>query len=181
MMGRTHAVIGLNCLWLFDLLPGSLPPEDVALAAGCAVLGALLPDLDASRPLLSRSQVFGITPLAPVAFGIHRALGHRGVLHSSLGLTLCAALAASLSPWVGVWPAAALWLGYVTHLLADACTPLGIPLLPHRPRFHVLPAPIRITTGSLAEEVLGVTFAVAAFALMLTHLLRFAGSSLPFH
>ena len=66
-------------------------------------------------------------------------------------------------------------LGYASHLLGDASTRSGIPLLyPLPERYHVLPRRWRFVTGSLAEEAL-FPFLVMAVAVLL---LRVAVASL---
>jgi inner membrane protein len=48
-------------------------------------------------------------------------------------------------------------LGYLSHVaLADALTIAGVPLLwPWRKKFHLLPRPLRIRTGGLVEQLIG--------------------------
>ena len=171
MMGRTHALIGIAALWLLEL-PGVITQETLAPLVLCAVIGALAPDLDASDSMIKRLSVAGITPLAPVAQTLHRTLGHRGLLHSLLGLGLFTALCAlPLAVWLG-WPSgAALALGYLSHIGADAATKSGVPLLyPQRKRYHLLPKGWRFTTGSLAEEALFPLLALIVFWLLFSHL-----------
>ena len=69
------------------------------------------------------------------------------------------------------WPCyVALLLGCGSHLLADACTRTGIPLLcPSMVRYYVLPPSLRFTTGSQAEEVLLALLATNVFLLLLTN------------
>lgn len=113
---------------------------------------------------------------APMALPSHllsRTLGHRGLLHSLVGMAAMTVLVAvAVGFWLGWQPAVALTLGYASHLLLDACTRTGVPLLyPDRTRRFVLPFRWRITTGAPEE---GICFAlVAAFtlALLLTLLL----------
>ena len=60
-------------------------------------------------------------------------------------------------------------------------TKAGIPLLyPNPARFHVLPRPLRVTTGSLAEDALTGLFATLALLTLLSVLFqnRPASSSL---
>ena len=91
--------------------------------------------------------------------------GHRGLTHelrgwalfSGLvgGLTLGGALSGGQAPAGALRTAGlvtAVWaLGYLVHLLADAATPHGIPLL-GRP-FHLLPRGWRVRTGSVLDVV----------------------------
>jgi inner membrane protein len=91
------------------------------------------------------------------------ALGHREGSHwvpvwlgASAGIYLLTA--ASL----GIWPAAGFALGFLTHLVADGLTKVGLPLIPSaRLRLHLLPRPLRIRTGSSAETAVTVAYTVA--------------------
>ena len=171
MMGRTHAMAGIATLWLLEPLD-LITLETVVPLVTAALFGAFLPDLDASESKLKRLSVGGITPFVPLSVALNRAFGHRGLLHSAAGLAI-ATLVCSLPTgyWLG-WPAAvALFLGYASHLLADAMTKSGIPLLyPKRRRYYVLPRGWRVTTGSLAEDAIFPLFACAVLLLLLSHL-----------
>ena len=176
MTGSTHLIAGLNSLWLleafrpFEVLPGA-GSENIALIAGAAAFGSLLPDLDASQSKIKHLSMGGVKPFYLPATAIYRQLGHRSLLHSLWGLAYVALAGALLSPLIGWQAALALWLGYAGHLLADALTKSGIPLLyPSAMRFHLLPKGRRITTGSLAEEILFVLLALSLFPLLLRHL-----------
>ena len=73
--------------------------------------------------------------------------------------------------WLWDWrPWAALALGYASHLAADACGTTAFPALPGRQRYGPLPRRWRITTGSLAEDLLFPFLAAVALLLLLTHL-----------
>ncbi len=179
MMGRTHALLGLSCLWLLELGPPT-PPDRFALAAMGAVIGALLPDLDAQSSLLQTVRVGGIAPFALPARGLSRAFGHRGATHSLLALGVLALLAL---PLLGIEPLAwlGLLLGYLSHLLGDACTKSGVPLLfPRRQKIHLLPKSVRLSTGSLAEEGVFMVMAVPVITLLLRHLLLGAATPVDF-
>ncbi len=166
MMGRTHAVAGAVSLWVLKDVPGLFTPETLTPLTLFAVLGALLPDLDASESQIKRLAFAGIAPFAPLAVLLNRTLGHRGFLHSLLGWGVASVLFAPLALAWNVGLPLALSLGYASHIAADACTKSGIPLLyPRRKRYHLLPRPLRLTTGSMAEEVIFV--ALAAFLLLL--------------
>ena len=171
MMGRTHALIGITALWLLEL-PGAISQETMVPLILFSVIGALAPDLDASESLLKRFAVAGITPLAPLSQALHQSLGHRGLLHSLAGLALFSVLCAlPVTYWLG-WPYGdALVLGYASHILADSATKSGVPLLyPRRRRYHLLPRGWRLTTGSLAEEILLPFLALTILLLLMRHL-----------
>ncbi len=196
MMGRTHLLLGFNMLWLLEgigivasTLEMPAPMADgggFALCAGAAALGALLPDMDASSSLLQNVAFGGVRPLAPVARALNRRFGHRGFLHSLPALGVLAWLTAPLpfvlpligvgfDGWIWFWIWFSLLLGYLSHLLGDACTKSGVPLfwqigaLQQR-SVRLLPSGYRLTTGSQAEEMVFVVSGALALALALRHL-----------
>lgn len=169
MMGRTHLLLGISALWLLEA--GPLPsPDHFVLAVAGAALGSLLPDLDARASLLQTIHIGGVAPLVLPARLLNRLFGHRGALHSLLALAVLALLSL---PLLGIEPL--LWmglvLGYGSHIAGDACTRHGVPLFfPSRVRVHLLPKPLRLSTGSLAEDALFVLLALGCLALLLRHL-----------
>jgi len=169
MMWRSHALIGLNSLWLLEAVPGAVTPQNVGELAALAALGALLPDLDTASSKLASLSLGGGRPLAPLALALHRALGHRGLLHSPAGWLGFGLLCLPLALWAP-WPAPlALFMGYGSHLAADACTRSGIPAWPSRKdrRWHLLPPRLRLTTGSWAEDALTPLLALPVLVLLL--------------
>ena len=105
--------------------------------------------------------------LALLSAGIRALTGHRGATHTLAGLLGATGLVTALSAAGGLLahlppPAilaltlgiGAAWLdGYLTHLLADALTPHGVPLWRGR-RFHLLPARYWVRTGSWVDTLL---------------------------
>jgi len=167
MTWRTHTIAGLGSLWLLSIAPNGVTPDNLALVAVCAALGSLLPDLDAAESKIKHLRIAGIQPFAPIAVSFFRGLGHRGLLHSLLGLLVIAAASLSLIPWLGWQAVCALILGYASHLVTDAMTRSGIPwLYPHKQRYHLLPPQWRFVTGSYAELVL-FPFLALLFSLLL--------------
>lgn len=170
MMGRTHALLGIASLWLLEPLPQVLEGDRLAPVVVAAVFGALLPDLDASASTLKYLRVGGITPFAPLSELLHRSFGHRGLLHSLRGLLAATLLLSPLALLDWRLPLGAA-LGYASHLLGDAATRSGIPLLyPDKGRLHLLPRPLRLSTGSQAEDAVFVLFAFLDLLLLLRHL-----------
>jgi len=174
-------------LYLAIGIPGSSlplfpPPHDslswtpwsaLPLTAGAAALGSLLPDLDAAHSNVKHLEILGIKPFYLPSEAIFHSFGHRTVLHSARGLIAVALLAALLSPLVGFQTGTALFLGYASHLMLDACNPSGIPLrYPDHRRYWLLPKRLRIVTGSPYEEI--------AFALLALLCLLYFFSALPF-
>ena len=172
MTWRTHVMGGIVSLWL---IPTTTSFDSTSLAIIFAVLGSLLPDLDARESKLSSVAMGGITPLKPVARLLSRSLGHRGPLHSLLAVLVIAVclslpLAFFLDPFAGL----GLALGYLSHLLLDACTKSGVPLTwPDTKRVHLLPPGLRFTTGSVAEDGLFILLSLAAAGLLLINLFQF--------
>ncbi len=172
MLGRTHALIGaLASSWLLSPL---VPRELVAPVLICGALGALLPDLDSPRSLLTAWQVAGVSPLQPLARVINRTFGHRGALHSLVGWSIASLgfIALGALPFWNIAASFALSLGYLSHLAADASTKTGIPFLyPRRTRYRLLPKPLRISTGSFAEDVLSTLLLILFTCSLLVSLL----------
>lgn len=158
----------------------SLNSQNIGALALIAALAALLPDLDAPRSKIRSLALGPFRPLDPLGDLLHGAWGHRGPLHSLLGLTvfgLICALPLALG-WGWVYGAAAL-LGYASHLALDAMTRHGVPLLPERGkdrqwhlrhRRHLLPRSLRFVTGSAAEDVLQAMLLSADLVLLLRYL-----------
>lgn len=172
MLWRTHVLAGISSLWLLQPIPGLFTTETLAPALVIAAFGALLPDLDAAESKVKYLEVGGVRPFAPISIATNQAFGHRGLLHSPVILVVIGMLAALLSVWWGGVLSFALWLGYASHLVLDSCTPSGISRLPlHKGRFHMLPLPLRIVTGSLAEDLVLALLAVLTMVLLLQYLL----------
>ncbi len=173
MTWPTHALLGINSLWLLSPLPPELLGYDLGTLAACAAFGALLPDLDASESKIKHLKIPGtqFKPFLLPAQVVHRTDQHRGLLHSLWGLGMASLIITPAAFLIGWAPVAALLLGYASHLLGDAATKSGIRLLyPSKVRFHALPPRLRVTTGSFAEEAFLPILALAVFLLMFTHL-----------
>lgn len=181
MTWRTHALIGIGSVWLLEAVPqgiGSGDANNVGLLAAVAAFGALLPDLDAQQSRIKHlSPGGGVEPFVLPSLLLHQAFGHRGLLHSGVGLALFAGLfALPLAFWWGWQPSVALTLGYASHLAADACTRTGIPLLyPRRRRVFLLPAALRVVTGSPTEGALLPVLALPVVLLLLLNLRSVGG------
>ena len=134
MRWPTHHVFGLGAALFFHL-----PPQGLALALLGSVLPDLLDQLWASLGSCFRS-------------GRQRAFAaiHRGSSHW-LGLWLLPFFMENSCPAWLLEALCALALGALSHLLLDALTPRGIPLLPFfsRPRLAI---PL-CRTGSAREAV----------------------------
>jgi membrane-bound metal-dependent hydrolase YbcI (DUF457 family) len=107
--------------------PVSDPVAVVALSVTVLILAALAPDLDHAGSTPAR--VAGPVSRA-FARGLARLLKHRGPFHSALAALLAGVLAALLGVRLGV-TGLGLLVGYrwAAHVLADALTDRGVPLL----------------------------------------------------
>ena len=167
MLSRTHILIGISTLWGLAVIPDALTRDNVALLAGVATFGALLPDLDAVESKIKSLSIKGVRPFAPFADMANQVWGHRGFLHSPLALGLLGVILIPSLYWVDWQVPLALWLGYGSHLMADSCTRTGIPGSPFTKRIFLLPKKWRILTGSSAEELLFPFLATSAMFLFL--------------
>lgn len=176
MQWRTHVLIGLNALWLFELIPNGVERGQLPLMLGAAAFGSLLPDLDAAQSKIKHLSAWGIKPFYLPSVAIYRTFGHRGFLHSSGALILVTLILVPLSTHLGWQVGAALVLGYGAHLAADACTRSGIPFLYLPPlsrnkrRYHLLPPRLRFVTGSDAEATLLPLVGLLLLLFLLRHL-----------
>ena len=159
MLGITHVAIGAA----FGVLVATTTDEPLTLSEwGFLLIGSLAPDVDQGNALISRpgSLLFRFLPRGPRVFldviglAVSKLLstlfGHRNFIHRPvLGMSFigCGILS-GLHPliWFG-------W-GYLLHIVADACTSGGAPLLGpfSRRRFCLIP----LRTGSWQEFGLAV-------------------------
>ena len=169
MNATTHAVFGVAALVGLSLLTGQEPP---LYAYPAAAVAAWIPDVDNPRSRLGNGLSRRKNPLLNAAtrplswalrilsFTLFRAVGHRTLTHSLLGVALFAALVLPLAPLLpGLY--GALLAGYASHLVADALNTPGVPLLwPVKWRLRLLPGGMR--SGGVAEFVVAIAVAAAA-------------------
>jgi inner membrane protein len=186
MEGRSHLLVGLTAGVVLDsVIHLSGDPLTMAKAVPLVLLvnkaiyylsvgfGSLLPDIDNARSMLGRR--FGI-----ISKGIQHIAGHRTLFHSLLGLVVGSLLAIGLEgivvyllgthgltfPEVVVRTSHMVFFGVlfgcIMHILADALTEGGVPLLwPDRRRFGFPPNPHwRFRTGTWPEHVIVWTFII---------------------
>jgi membrane-bound metal-dependent hydrolase YbcI (DUF457 family) len=180
MEGRSHLLIGLTAgvvldsfvhlsgdpLTLVKTVPMILLVKKVVYYSSVG-FGSLLPDIDNARSTFGRK-------LGAVSKEIQRIAGHRTIFHSLLGLVVGSLLAIGLEQGVVfllnqrgfVVPAqfigtshlvfVAVLFGCVVHIVADALTVGGVPLLwPNPKRFGFPPNPrLRFKTGTWPEFVI---------------------------
>jgi len=148
-------------------------------ALSIAALGALAPDLDAHESKIKHLKLsYGrgrkrvrFKPFYMVSEIITFIFGHRGFLHSFLSVFLLVLLATFMLYKLGgshVWYLAFLF-GYMGHILGDATTKMGVPILyPYKARFRLVPRVIALRTGGPLEYVFLVIF-IFLFFLWMKH------------
>jgi inner membrane protein len=117
MMARSHVIVGLAC-WIVAAPPlhvAILNPMNLAIV----VAGSLLPDIDHPKSWVGRRT-------RPVSTAIAATLGHRGITHSAIAVTILITLLLQAGTQRGA--VAALAVGYLSHLAADMLTPRGLRL-----------------------------------------------------
>lgn len=134
----------------------------IAAFTGVAWLACLFRDTWPGRIALGVILAAGFA----AALDALRIGGHAGNLLACAG--------AAVMCWTGyglVFVPFAAALGAATHILGDMLTRCGCPLAwPATMReFHLLPRPLRFTTGKLAEHVIVTPLLLAAFALLAWH------------
>jgi membrane-bound metal-dependent hydrolase YbcI (DUF457 family) len=177
MLGRSHLVLAGAAYVALTLHPtetpygtltapllGGLTDDQAAnlllsflIAAGCG----LAPDIDKAGSTASRS--LGI-PTRVLSWGIERSFGHRGGFHSALAAVLSYLLGDLVGGLLGVSGLGALVaFGWAMHLITDAWTVHGVPLL-----WPLSPARLRLppwlSTGSAMEAVVLVISLMFLFA-----------------
>ena len=174
MIGKTHALIGASIVMASNEIYPFIQAHSIQgvsvgplLCAGAAVVGALLPDLDAEESTIKRE--LGL--VGRVGSGILRLIGvkHRGATHwgiVGLGILILSILLGLKTGYVDV--GLAFGSGYLSHLLADALTIQGVALLwPYPKNSHLLPGILRIRTGSPIETLLFTILAISFIIFLL--------------
>ena len=153
----------------------------VATGAVCAsLLGSRLPDADQPGARIHRRTRLERRSLAAglagavlrlpmtifAAFTTHRGATH-WLLSGAVVTIVVAGAARALWPPLALPIAIGAGCGYAAHLLADACTPHGAPLLgPFSGRcVHLLPPRMRLVTGGAGDLFVLTVATVAAAAL----------------
>lgn len=176
---RTHEAVGA-AVTLAVCAAADRGAFATAAAVCASVLGSRLPDVDQGGARIHRrTRVERCNLMVAFAGAILRlpmrtfaALAqHRGATHwllSGAAVTvLLAGVARALAAPLTLPVAIGVGCGYCAHLLADACTPHGAPLLgPLRTRrVHLLPARMRVVTGGVGD-LLVLIAATAALSLL---------------
>jgi membrane-bound metal-dependent hydrolase YbcI (DUF457 family) len=133
-LGRHHALSGA-VVWLagYASVAGAIgvhDPRAAVFGTPVCAAAALIPDIDHEGSLIARS----LGPVSRlVAWGVRAACGHRGLTHtgvSALVVGMVSTVAAGFGlGWSWWWLGLAVGIGHLVHILGDACTRAGVPLL----------------------------------------------------
>lgn len=153
MRGPTHALAGASSAGL--LLAINYPHQTpFILLSAIAGFAALVPDLDGSHSMIENTKILGVRPLKGPAYIIDRLFKHRGFLHSLMAMIFLAFILLGFFPMLPKEYTLAILFGYMSHLVLDSLTPLGIPwLYPLELRIRLVPKWLAITTGSIYETL----------------------------
>lgn len=169
MTGKTHMVVGATAA---VALSGGVPLVSLPLAVICSVIGSLVPDIDHPNSLASTANPFmrlvsfvvrkAFIPAIAVALNAVSTVigrtgikikdartGHRGpITHSPIGALIWTLPVALICGFSSV-PAKFVFIGIMSHILADMLNPQGAPFLYPFVSKNISFAGIR--TGSGAE------------------------------
>lgn len=168
MTGPTHMLVGVASVLALGRVLGEAP-DGMAFFVG--IIGALAPDIDgngsitrpgnlARRMLPGRfisSFVVRVLNISgrTLGFVVRRVVRHRGFFHWPI-LPICMFVTAH---WYSLPLLLYFAIGYLSHILADACTVSGVPLLaPISKRSYRI---ARIRTGGFGEALFSVGVALA--------------------
>lgn len=163
MTAVTHQLTGITvALWVLITYPHAVGPVLAIISIIAVMVGALTPDLDQPAANLG-NRLLGAQVVGKI-FNKFSG-GHRHFTHSILGIFVIGyglrwLVGSFLVPELAsnmqfIW--SAFMVGYISHIVADTMTDRGVPLLWPLPwHFQVPPGPnsIRITTGSIVEQVI---------------------------
>lgn len=155
MQAVSHMLVGTT-LYVGYVVTTGRPLSILELAVATA--SSLLPDIDHPKSAFGRVVPFLSIPLSAI-------FGHRGITHSLLAVAAMAVAGAMYFNTPGF--AMAVIIGYLSHLLADAFSNSGVPLLwPSKRKFAI---PI-IKTGGIVEYLLMAALAFYLVSFMVGHI-----------
>jgi inner membrane protein len=163
MTGKTHRLIGLVTGGGYFLATSSSSYQPATLGAViiASYLGSLIPDADNAG-----SDIWHTLPLGHTVGKVTDPfLKHRNISHSLIGIILYAIILFFILKMMPAYWGISLMpvlissvIGYSSHLLVDAITVEGIPVLwPWKRKFGIPPKPfdgIRIQTGQWFENLI---------------------------
>jgi len=154
MRGHTHLLAGV-ALALATSKYTHIEANTLWFTAAAA-FGALLPDIDHPQSTLGRM-------IKPISWVLHSIFGHRTVTHSLLFLVIITSFLWTAFP-DHLFIAIGICIGVISHLILDALTASGIPLLyPLKTKIRFL---FYTRTGSFTELVFFVLLVITNFVLI---------------
>ena len=183
MTWRTHITFGLTfTVFGFTILSLPFNPFGIIIAA----LGSLFPDLDASESKIKnlklgkkKSLLSLIKPFEVLGFILHKTFGHRGALHSLVGLVGFSYIFYLICSYFGE-PLFSIYfsLGFLSHLLSDMLTKSGVEIFyPWKKNFRLLPRRIAFKSNSFMDEAL---FVILGFIFILWFWINYESTILPY-
>ena len=193
MTGKTHMVVGATAA---VALSGGIPLVSLPLAVICSVIGSLVPDIDHPNSLASTANPFMrlvsfvvrkvfipaiavvlnavSTVIAPTKIKDART-GHRGpITHSPIGALIWTLPVAIVCGFSSI-PAKFVFIGIMSHILADMLNPQGAPFLYPFVSKNISFAGIR--TGSGAEGLFKAAMTVVLLLLSVNAVYGIIGTS----
>ena len=138
MTYKTHIAGAIALTLILDTQLPLTPKQEILLYSSC-VLGALMPDID--HPT---SKINTYNPFASL---IGNCIGHRTITHSFLGLFIFDLILYMVNLKSLILGFS---IGYISHLLLDAMTVSGVPLLyPYKKKFRMM----RLRTNTEHETI----------------------------
>jgi inner membrane protein len=171
MLGTTHSLIGLTTVAVVNGVYPFIQPHIIEklptgpfFCAVAAMVGALVPDLDAENSTIEQEMGLAGQLLSDTLkiFGVK----HRGATHFGIAGLLVMAFALFIGYKAGfVDVGFAFGLGYISHILADGCTKSGVPLFApfKKDCVRILPRLLLVRTGSAAERLLALGITLSLF------------------
>jgi len=176
MLWQSHLILGgasglATTALVMSQNSGSATQAGVIVAGG--LLGSMLPDIDTPNSKLGRM-------LWPFSLIISKILGHRGPTHSIIGmLILFTGLYYLDINYITRWPelygpypislpTISLLGGYLSHILGDALTKEGVPILWPMKRKFKIPI-LNVRTGGFGESIWVVIIIMAMLAAAADH------------
>lgn len=176
MKGGSHVLIGWSATYAAHrfTMPLAVSPVDWLFVLGAASIGALLPDVDSDESAIRQATHTARSNgcLGRLASLVISAItgGHRNFTHTFAAWAMVTVLASMIGiQFHALNISLAYSIGYLCHLLADALTIRGVPLLwPLNFDVHLLPRPLRIRTGSFSEYAVLVALGVGMVRLWMS-------------
>lgn len=121
MMHYTHTPGGIFAVASVFMVAQPNNIAELSVGLFCGAVGGLLPDIDHESSKITKK-------LGPIGYIISRCCSHRGITHTLALWVFLFGLIATCFPVLGFY-CGCLFLGCVSHLVLDAMTPSGVPLL----------------------------------------------------